>query len=58
MLGFVDGQEEDSVAYGLIGVQRRRDHWRTALKAFAALGALAAIIMLASDGGTRSYNAL
>ena len=50
MLGFAD--EEDSVSYGLIGA-RRQERWSTALKAFAAFGALAAVFLLASNGGAR-----
>ena len=50
MLGFAD--EEDSVSYGLIGA-RRQERWSTALKAFAAFGALAAVFLLSSNGGAR-----
>jgi hypothetical protein len=55
MLGFAD--EEDSVAYGLIGAQRR-ERWSTALKACASIGALAAVVLLASNGGERARRAI
>ena len=55
MLGFAD--EEDSVAYGLIGAQRR-ERWSIALKACASIGALAAVVLLASNGGERARRAI